>query len=122
MEHARTILRQRLRRRYRVRRSIKGTAERPRLSVFRSHKHIYAQVIDDATGRTLVSASSRDRELRDALAFGGNRAAAEAIGRSVAERALAAGVTKVCFDRGAFRYHGRVSALAEAARAAGLEF
>ncbi|HBB73991.1 MAG TPA: 50S ribosomal protein L18 [Planctomycetaceae bacterium] len=122
MEHARTILRQRLRRRYRVRRSIKGTAERPRLSVFRSHKHIYAQVIDDATGRTLVSASSRDRELREALAFGGNRAAAEAIGRSVAERALAAGVTKVCFDRGAFRYHGRVSALAEAARAAGLEF
>jgi large subunit ribosomal protein L18 len=79
-------------------------------------------VIDDATGRTLVSASSRDRELREALAFGGNRAAAEAIGRSVAERALAAGVTKVCFDRGAFRYHGRVSALAEAARAAGLEF
>jgi large subunit ribosomal protein L18 len=122
MEHARTILRQRLRRRFRVRRSIKGTAERPRLSVFRSHKHIYAQVIDDATGRTLVSASSRDRELREALAFGGNRAAAEAIGRSVAERALAAGVTKVCFDRGAFRYHGRVSALAEAARAAGLEF
>ena len=122
MEHARTILRQRLRRRYRVRRSIKGTAERPRLSVFRSHKHIYAQVIDDATGRTLVSASSRDRELREAVAFGGNRAAAEAIGRSVAERALAAGVTKVCFDRGAFRYHGRVSALAEAARAAGLEF
>ena len=122
MEHARTILRQRLRRRFRVRRSIKGTAERPRLSVFRSHKHIYAQVIDDATGRTLVSASSRDRELREALAIGGNRAAAEAIGRSVAERALAAGVTKVCFDRGAFRYHGRVSALAEAARAAGLEF
>ncbi|MFM8539531.1 MAG: 50S ribosomal protein L18 [Planctomycetia bacterium] len=122
MEHARTILRQRLRRRFRVRRSIKGTAERPRLSVFRSHKHIYAQVIDDATGRTLVSASSRDRELREAVAFGGNRAAAEAIGRSVAERALAAGVTKVCFDRGAFRYHGRVSALAEAARAAGLEF
>ena len=66
MEHARTILRQRLRRRFRVRRSIKGTAERPRLSVFRSHKHIYAQVIDDATGRTLVSASSRDRELREA--------------------------------------------------------
>ncbi|MFM7043000.1 MAG: 50S ribosomal protein L18 [Planctomycetaceae bacterium] len=122
MEHARTILRQRLRRRFRVRRSIKGTAERPRLSVFRSHKHIYAQVIDDATGRTLVSASSRDRELREAVEFGGNRAAAEAIGRSVAERALAAGVTKVCFDRGAFRYHGRVSALAEAARAAGLEF
>jgi large subunit ribosomal protein L18 len=122
MEHARTILKQRLRRRHRVRRFIKGTGERPRLSVFRSHKHIYAQVIDDATGRTLVSASTRDRQLRDALAFGGNRAAAEAIGRTVAERALAAGVTKVRFDRGSFRYHGRVSALAEAARAAGLEF
>lgn len=122
MEHARTILRQRLRRRHRVRRFIKGTAERPRLSVFRSHKHIYAQVIDDASGRTLVSASTRERQLRDALSFGGNRAAAEAIGRAVAERALAAGVTKVCFDRGSFRYHGRVSALAEAARAAGLEF
>jgi len=122
MEHARTILRQRLRRRHRVRRFIKGTAERPRLSIFRSHKHIYAQVIDDVSGRTLVSASSRDRQLRDAMAFGGNRTAAEAIGRAVAERALAAGVTKVCFDRGSFRYHGRVSALAEAARAAGLEF
>jgi large subunit ribosomal protein L18 len=122
MEHARTTLRQRLRRRHRVRRFIKGTAERPRLSVFRSHKHISAQVIDDASGRTLVSASTHERQLRDSLAFGGNRAAAEAIGRAVAERALAAGVTKVCFDRGSFRYHGRVSALAEAARATGLEF
>jgi large subunit ribosomal protein L18 len=122
MEHARTILRQRLRRRHRVRRFIKGTAERPRLSVFRTHKHIYAQVIDDAAGRTLAAASSRDRQLRDEIGFGGNKQAAEAIGRAVAERARAAGVTKVCFDRGAFRYHGRVAALAEAARAAGLEF
>jgi len=122
MEHARTILRQRLRRRHRVRRFIRGTADRPRLSVVRTHKHIYAQVIDDASGRTLVSASTRDAQLRDGVGFGGNRQAAEAIGRAVAERARAAGISKVCFDRGAFRYHGRVAALADAARAAGLEF
>lgn len=122
MEHARTILRQRLRRRHRVRRFIRGTAERPRLTVFRTDKHIYAQVIDDATGRTLASASSRDKQLRDSVAFGGNKQAAEAIGRAVAERAKAAGVTHVCFDRGEFKYHGRVAALADAARAAGLEF
>ena len=122
MEHARTILRQRLRRRHRVRRFIRGTAERPRLTVFRTDKHIYAQVIDDASGRTLASASSRDKQLRDSVAFGGNKQAAEAIGRAVAERAKAAGVTRVCFDRGEFKYHGRVAALADAARAAGLEF
>lgn len=122
MEHARTILRQRLRRRHRVRRFIRGTAERPRLSVFRTDRHIYAQVIDDASGRTLASASSRDKQLRDALSFGGNKQAAEAIGRAVAERAKAAGVTQVCFDRGEFKYHGRVAALADAARAAGLDF
>ena len=122
MEHARTILRQRLRRRHRVRRFIRGTADRPRLSVFRTDKHIYAQVIDDASGRTVAAASTRDKQLRDSVGFGGNKQAAEAIGRAVAERARAAGVTKVCFDRGAFRYHGRVAALADAARAAGLEF
>jgi len=122
MDHARTILRQRIRRQHRVRRFIRGTTERPRLTVFRTHKHIYAQVIDDTTGRTLASASSLDRQLRSDLGFGGNKQAAEAIGRAVAERARAAGVTQVCFDRGAFRYHGRVAALADAARAAGLEF
>jgi large subunit ribosomal protein L18 len=122
MEHARTILRQRTRRSYRVRRSIRGTAERPRLSVCRSHKHIYVQIIDDASGRTLASASTRDAQLRDAVGFGGNKQAAEAIGRAVAERARAAGVTQVCFDRGACRYHGRVAALADAARSAGLQF
>ncbi|RLS75788.1 MAG: 50S ribosomal protein L18 [Planctomycetota bacterium] len=122
MDHSRSILRQRLRRRHRVRRDIRGTADRPRLTVFRSHKHIYAQVIDDAAGRTLASASSRDREIRDSVGFGGNKQAAEAIGRAVAERAKAAGVKQVCFDRGSFRYHGRVAALADAARAAGLEF
>jgi large subunit ribosomal protein L18 len=90
--------------------------------VFRTHKHIYAQLIDDASGKTLASASTIDRQLRDAFGFGGNKQAAEAIGKAVAERARAAGVTKVCFDRGSCRYHGRVAALAEAARAAGLEF
>ena len=111
-----------LRRRRHVRKKVVGTRERPRLSVFRTHKHIYAQLIDDTTGRTLASASSLDKQLRDDLGFGGNRQAAEVIGRAVAERAQAAGVKKVCFDRGAFRYHGRVAALADAARAAGLEF
>jgi large subunit ribosomal protein L18 len=111
-----------MRRRFRVRRHILGTAERPRLAVFRTHKHIYAQIIDDASGRTLASASSVDKQIRDAVGFGGNKLAAEAIGRAVAERAQAVGVKKICFDRGEFRYHGRVAALADAARAAGLEF
>jgi len=122
MDHARTNLRQRTRRRFRVRKRLEGTAERPRLTVFRSHKHIYAQVVDDVSGRTLASASTADKVLREQVAFGGNRAAAEAIGKAVAERAQAAGVKKVCFDRGSFQYHGRVAALADAARAAGLEF
>lgn len=107
---------------WRVRKRVRGTGERPRLSVFRSNKHIYAQIIDDASGKTLASASSVDRQLRDAVGFGGNKQAAEVIGKAVAERAKAAGVTKVCFDRGSFKYHGRVAALADAARAAGLEF
>jgi large subunit ribosomal protein L18 len=122
MDHSRSILRQRQRRRFRVRRSIRGTTDRPRLTIFRTHKHIYAQVVDDSTGRTLASASSMDKALRDGLGFGGNKQAAEAIGKAVAERAKAAGVSQVCFDRGSFRYHGRVAALADAARAAGLQF
>jgi large subunit ribosomal protein L18 len=122
MDHSRTNLRQRTRRRFRVRKRLSGTADRPRLTVFRSHKHIYAQVVDDVTGRTLASASTADKTLREQVGFGGNRTAAEAIGKAVAERAQAAGVKQVCFDRGSFRYHGRVAALAEAARSAGLEF
>jgi len=122
MDHARTILRQRIRRSHRVRKPLRGTAERPRLSVFRTHKHIYAQVIDDVSGRTLAAASTVDKQVRGSVGFGGNKQAAEAIGKAVAERARAAGVTKVCFDRGSFKYHGRVAALADAARAAGLEF
>jgi large subunit ribosomal protein L18 len=122
MDHARSILRQRIRRRQRVRKRLRGTAERPRLSVFRAHRHIYAQIIDDESGRTLASASTMDRQIRDGVGFGGNKDAAAAVGRAVAERAQAAGVKKVCFDRGEFRYHGRVAALADAAREAGLEF
>jgi large subunit ribosomal protein L18 len=103
----------------RIRRKLAGTAERPRLAVFRSVAHIYAQVIDDAAGATLVSASSVDKEGR---IKGGNLAAATTIGKLVAERAKAKGIQRVVFDRGGYQYHGRVKALADAARAAGLEF
>jgi large subunit ribosomal protein L18 len=103
----------------RIRRKLAGTAERPRLAVFRSVAHIYAQVIDDAEGRTLVSASSIDKGART---NGGNVAAAKAIGKLVADRAKEKGITRVVFDRGGYTYHGRVKALADAARAAGLEF
>ena len=106
----------------RVRERVRGTAERPRLSVFRSLKHIYVQVIDDISGRTLASASSRDPQLRAQVAYGGNVAAAKAVGKVLAERARAAGVTQVVFDRGGYQYHGRVKALADAAREAGLKF
>ncbi len=92
------------------------------MTIFRSHKHMYAQVIDDAAGRTLAAASTVDKEVVGDLKYGGNKAAAERVGRAIAERALAAGITQVAFDRGAFQYHGRVAALAEAARKAGLAF
>jgi large subunit ribosomal protein L18 len=103
----------------RIRRKLSGTLERPRLAVFRSVAHIYAQVIDDAAGRTLVSASSVDK---GGKTNGGNVAAAKAIGKLVAERAREKGVKRVVFDRGGYQYHGRVKALADAAREAGLEF
>ena len=103
----------------RIRRKLAGTAERPRLAIFRSVAHIYAQVIDDAAGATLVSASSVDK---GGKTNGGNVAAAKAIGKLVAERAKEKGVTKVVFDRGGYHYHGRIKALADAAREAGLEF
>jgi large subunit ribosomal protein L18 len=95
---------------------------RPRLSVFRSGKNIYAQVIDDAAGRTLAAASTLDKGLRETLRTGADKAAAAAVGKLVAERALAAGITDVVFDRGAYMYHGRVKALADAAREGGLAF
>jgi len=100
---------------------LKRHATRPRLSVFRSHKHMYAQVIDDQAGRTLAAASTLDRELRGQLRYGGNVAAAAAVGRLIAQRALAAGVTKAYLDRREYKYHGRVAALADAARDAGLD-
>ncbi len=111
------------RRRRRVRRRIRRKSDdRPRLSVFRSSKNIYVQVIDDARGVTLAAASSLDRDLRGALRSGADKEAAAAVGRLVAERAAAKGVTRVVFDRGAYLYHGRIKALADAAREGGLSF
>jgi large subunit ribosomal protein L18 len=106
----------------RLRMRVRGTAERPRLAVFRSLNHIYAQLIDDASGRTLAAADSRAPDLKSRLTSGGNVAAAKAVGELLAERARARGVTAVVFDRGGYQYHGRVKALAEAARAGGLTF
>ena len=122
MNHQRTIRQQRQRRRFRVRKAIRGTADRPRLSVFRSHKHIYAQLIDDLSGRTLASASTHDKAVAGETPRGGNKTAAQAVGKAIAERGVAAGVKKIAFDRGEYQYHGRVAALADAARKAGLEF
>ena len=110
---------QRLKRHKRVRGKISGTAEMPRLNVFRSEANIYAQVIDDTTGMTLVAASSLDKAIEG---YGGNIAAATAVGKLVAERALAKGIDTVVFDRGGYLYHGRVQALAEGAREGGLKF
>jgi len=107
---------------HRVRQRVLGTSRRPRLCVYRSLEHIYAQVIDDQSGRTLVSASSLDKATRAALKGGGNVAAAKTIGKTIAERSLAAGIQQVVFDRGGYMYHGRVQALANAAREAGLKF
>ena len=109
----------RMKRHYRVRKNISGTAERPRLNVFRSLNHIYAQVIDDTKGVTLVAASSLDKGFEG---YGGNVEGAKAVGKAVAEKALAAGIKSVVFDRGGYVYHGRVAALADGAREGGLEF
>jgi len=105
----------------RIRKKLQGTAERPRLNVYRSLNHIYVQVIDDMSGKTLVAASTAEGKKEDRRT-GGNVAAAKAIGKTIAERAKAKGVTKVVFDRGGYIYHGRVKALADAAREAGLQF
>jgi large subunit ribosomal protein L18 len=112
----------RLRRQRHVRKRLHGTVERPRLAVFRSSKHIYAQIIDDDKGTTLASASTLDPEIRGSTPYGGNKAAAAVVGRVVAERAKQAGIDKVCFDRRSYKYHGRVQTLADAAREAGLSF
>ena len=113
----------RIRRRERLRYQLRQKGHgRPRLSVFRSEQNIHAQVIDDAQGHTLAAASSLDKGLRESLKTGANKEAAAAVGKLLAERALAAGVTQVVFDRGSYLYHGRVKALAEAAREGGLDF
>ena len=109
----------RVRRHRRVRKKVQGTASRPRLAVFRSNKYIYAQVIDDLAGHTVAAASSQEKDLRDGS---GNTETAAAVGTLLADRAKEAGVSTVVFDRGGYPYHGRIKALAEAARAAGLEF
>ncbi|GBC93322.1 50S ribosomal protein L18 [bacterium HR15] len=118
----RTPREKRIIRHRRIRRVIFGTPERPRLCVYKSLKHIYAQIIDDTKGHTLVAASTLDPALRDQLTSTGNKEAAAAVGRLVAQRAREKGITQVVFDRGGFRYHGRIAALADAAREAGLEF
>jgi large subunit ribosomal protein L18 len=112
----------RRRRHYRLRRRVTGTTARPRLAVFRSLKHIYAQIIDDADGRTLAAASTMDAGLKGQLKTGGDLEAAKAVGKLVAERGKEKGVSQVVFDRGGFAYHGRVASLADAAREAGLDF
>jgi len=111
-----------LRRKKRVRKTVFGTPQRPRLTVFRSLKNIYAQVIDDASGRTLVEASTRNKEQQQAIRNGGNIQAAASVGRLLAERAVASGISKVAFDRNGYKFHGRLKALADAAREGGLKF
>ena len=118
MSHTKPVARKR--RHFRVRKKVRGTAARPRLAVFRSNQHIYAQVIDDVAGHTLASASTV--EPGGAKGSGGSVAAAKAVGERIGERAKSAGVDSVVFDRGGFKYHGRVAAIADGARSAGLEF
>jgi large subunit ribosomal protein L18 len=122
MDHQKRKQKQQLRRRHHVRRNIVGTNERPRLTVFRSSKHIYAQLIDDLQGVTLAAASSSSPEVKSGVAYGGNVKAAVAVGKRLAEVAKEKGIQKAAFDRGHYRYHGRVKALADAAREGGLQF
>lgn len=120
METTKLKMVRRERRKKRVRKHIYGTAEMPRLTVFRSLKHIYAQLIDDDKGATLVEASTKSPELKDS--YGGNKAAAAKVGKLLGEKALAKGISSAAFDRNGFRFHGRVKSLADAAREAGLKF
>lgn len=112
----------RMERHFKIRNKIKGTPERPRLNIYRSAKHIYAQVIDDATGTTLVSASTADKELKDKVAELTKTDAAKVVGQAVGERAKEKGINTVVFDRGGYLYHGRIKVLADGARESGLEF
>jgi large subunit ribosomal protein L18 len=113
--------RQRRRRRFRVRNAVKRNATRPRLSVFRSLKHIYAQIVDDQAGKTLIAASTLDKDLRGQIPYGGNCDAARLVGQLIGTRALEAGIKHAAFDRREYKYHGRVAALADGARDAGLD-
>ncbi len=123
MRAAKKLAKRQQRRNFRVRNHLRDAANgRPRLSVFRSNKHMYAQIIDDAQGVTLVSASSTEKPLGGAGTYSGNKDAASRIGKAIAERALEKGIKEVVFDRGTYKYHGRVQALADAAREGGLEF
>ncbi len=111
-----------LRRKYGVRKKVFGSSDRPRLSIFRSNRHIYAQIMDDIAGATLVSASSRAKALRDQLPHGGDKKAAQIVGEVLAKQAMSVGIKCICFDRNRYKFHGRVEALAEAARKTGLVF
>ncbi len=122
MNHQKANAHQRTRRRFRVSNRVKADSTRPLLSIFRSHKHVYVQIIDDLDGRTLAAASTAQKDLAGSVKYGGNKAAAQAVGRAIAERALASGIKDVAFDRREYQYHGRVEALAAAAREAGLNF
>ena len=122
MDHIKEKLRKRTRRHLRIRREVVGTAERPRLSVYRSLKHIYCQIINDIEGKTLVAASTQSPDLRTQIKYGGNVAAAEIVGKKIAEEAKNKGIAKVVFDKGGYKYHGRIKALAEAARKYKLSF
>lgn len=112
----------RMKRHYRIRNKINGTAQKPRLAVFRSNKHMYAQIIDDVCGNTLVAASTMESEIASTVELTSTVAAAEAVGTAIAKKAIEKGITEVVFDRGGFVYHGKIKALAEAAREAGLKF
>lgn len=122
MKKEKLTFQQRRRRRFRVRNRLRGSAERPRLCICRTLKHISCQVVNDDEGKTLASVSTRDKDVRGDIGYGGNRDAAAKIGKLIAERALAAGVSEVRFDRGSSKYHGRLAVLADAAREAGLKF
>lgn len=122
MDHIKEKLRKRTRRHLRIRRKVIGTAERPRLSVCRSLKHIYCQIINDIEGKTLAAASTQSPDIRSTIKYGGNVAAAEIVGKKIAEEAKVKGITKVVFDKGGYKYHGRVKALADAARKHNLSF
>lgn len=122
MDHIKEKLRKRLTRHLRIRRKVIGTGERPRLSVYRSLKHIYCQIIDDIEGKTLASASTQSTDIKTQIKYGGNIIAAEIVGKKIAEEAKKKGINKVVFDKGGYKYHGRVKALAESARKHNLSF